>query len=127
MEIVWIIYLIDVVMGTYIQWQWLVSLYVVTFVGMSLYYGDNPGEAENGIFNEVYNTLGKFVKPLLFFVVLSVLINTFTPSKDTAYKMLAAYGVTELVKSEEAQKLGGKSLEVLEKAMDEYLGDKKEE
>lgn len=45
------------------------------------------------------------------------------PSKDTAYKMLAAYGVTEIAQNEEVQKIGGKSLAVLEKAMDEYLGE----
>ena len=46
------------------------------------------------------------------------------PSKDTAYKMLAAYGVTELAQNEQAQKLGGKSLEVLNAAMDNYLKSK---
>lgn len=47
------------------------------------------------------------------------------PSEETAYKMLAAYGVTEIVNNEDAKRLGGKSLEVLESAMDEYLSKDK--
>lgn len=45
------------------------------------------------------------------------------PDKDTMYTMLAAYGVQSTAESEEAQQVAGKSLEVLEKAMDEYLAE----
>jgi hypothetical protein len=38
------------------------------------------------------------------------------------YTMLAAYGVQEIVTNPKVQELGGKSLDVLEKAMDEYIG-----
>jgi len=53
-------------------------------------------------------------------------LNAIIPEKDTAYKMLAAYGVTELAQNERVQELGGKSLEVLEQAMDKYLKEAEE-
>ena len=43
------------------------------------------------------------------------------PDKDLAYTMLAAYGVQTAVESPEVKAMAGKSLEVLEKAMDDYL------
>ena len=49
--------------------------------------------------------------------------NLLVPSKDTMYTMLAAYGVQTAAESENVQQFAGKSLEVLEKAMDEYLED----
>ena len=49
--------------------------------------------------------------------------NLLVPSKDTMYTMLAAYGVQTAAENENVQQFAGKSLEVLEKAMDEYLED----
>lgn len=49
------------------------------------------------------------------------------PSKDTAYKMLAAYGAVEVASNERVKDLAGKSLDVLEKAMGEYLEESKGE
>lgn len=48
----------------------------------------------------------------------------FTPNKDTMYTILAAYGVQQVAENENVQEFAGKSLDVLEKAMDEYLADK---
>lgn len=45
------------------------------------------------------------------------------PSKETAYKMLAAYGVEKVAQNPDVQRLAGKSLDVLEKAMDGYIKD----
>lgn len=45
---------------------------------------------------------------------------TLAPSKDTAYKMVAAYGVQTVAENPDVKRLAGKSLEVLERAMDEY-------
>ena len=74
--------------------------------------------------------VGWLKKPYLLFVgacLLGSFLNTFIPTKDTAYKMLAAYGVQEVVKNDEVQKLAGKSLLVLEKAMDSYIKEGKAE
>lgn len=41
------------------------------------------------------------------------------PSKETAYVMIAASGVETIVSDERVQQLGGKSLDVIEKWLDE--------
>lgn len=46
---------------------------------------------------------------------------SFLPSKDTAYKMLAAYGVQELADMEETKEVGGKAYKAINKILDEYL------
>jgi len=57
--------------------------------------------------------------------IVSVFVSIFVPAQSTAYKMLAAYGVTEAYaaaqSSDKVKAIAGKSLEVLEKAMDDYL------
>ena len=63
------------------------------------------------------------IKSLITLGALLCIYGAIMPSKDTAYKMLAAYGVTEIAQNEEVQRLSGKSLQVLEKAMDEYLNE----
>ena len=58
---------------------------------------------------------------------LVLLIVALTPNKETLYTMVAAHTVQDIATSPEVQKLAGKSLEVINKAMDEYLkGDKPE-
>ena len=53
------------------------------------------------------------------------LFSFFVPSKDTVYRMLAAYGVAEAYSaakdSDKVQAIAGKSLKVIEKALDDYL------
>lgn len=58
------------------------------------------------------NWIGVFILGLLANLV---------PDKETSYVLLAAYGVQEIASNDKVQELGGKSLEVLEKAMNEYL------
>lgn len=69
----------------------------------------------------VYPTKTRYYFLLAFFILSCNLI----PNKDTCYAMLAAYGVESIVTNPEVQKLGGKSLDVLNKAMDEYLEEGK--
>lgn len=58
---------------------------------------------------------------------LVLLIVALTPNKETLYTMVAAHTVQDIATSPEVQELAGKSLEVINKAMDEYLkGDKPE-
>jgi hypothetical protein len=59
-----------------------------------------------------------YPKTFLFIWLLGFLI----PEEKVMYTMLAAYGVQEIVTNPKVQELGGKSLDVLEKAMDEYIG-----
>lgn len=59
------------------------------------------------------------------FLILSVVI---LPKEDTAYKMLAAYGVTEayevVSESEDVKSIASKSLQLLEKTLDKHIEDK---
>ncbi len=63
------------------------------------------------------SSLNKWTVSLCILTFIAILL----PSKSTSYKMLAAYGVMEVADTERAQQLTGKSLEVLETAMDRYL------
>lgn len=74
---------------------------------------------------EQFMSIYKSLWPLKTFVVVMCVLSTVVPDKDTAYKMLAAYGIESIVTNPEVQKLGGKSLDVLNKAMDEYLQEEK--
>lgn len=47
------------------------------------------------------------------------------PNKETLYTMVAAHTVQDIATSPKVQELGGKSLEVIEKVMDDYLKEVK--
>lgn len=76
----------------------------------------------------------KFTKPthkpaawIIGTVFILNLIGQFTPTKETAYTMAAAYGIGEVYKSasesEDVQRLASKSLLVLEQSLDKYLSE----
>jgi hypothetical protein len=127
MDLIWIIYFIDVLSsgGGYGALAFLTLICSAGLVGFrqanySTYDSDNE---DSGCYkgkrtNLAYNSIFKWM--LTTFIVL-VLLESFLPSKNTAYKMLAAYGATELAQTDEAARIGSKSLEVLEKFMDDYL------
>lgn len=104
----------------------LVVIFISTYP--DLVYGDSA-EAERLANREKYlNMIKKFWKntflwTLPIFIIGSIL-NTILPSKDTAYKMLAAYGLQETVeaasKSEDVKRLARKSLSLIEKSIDDY-------
>ena len=85
----------------------------------------------------IFNSLGVedteiFIKKTCYIVWLfpcMLVVSVFTPTKNTAYNMLAAYGVTEayqyVSESKEAKGIASKSLAVLDKAMNDYLTTKK--
>lgn len=62
-----------------------------------------------------------FWKPLAFVVVLLTLI----PSKNDVAFILAGTGIIETAKSDTAQRLAGKSVNVFEKYLDELLKEEK--
>lgn len=68
--------------------------------------------------------LHKLVKRFTWFPIVSVMLiilSAFIPSKDTMYTMAAAYGVQTAAENPNVQRVAGKSLEVLESKLDEYL------
>lgn len=126
MDLVWVIYFIDVFcgsttgmgfIGTILTILWV----AVSFVNSVFQVDTKASEEEKAIIAEINSNIWpvKVLAPLL------ISLAFFLPNTETAYKMLAAYGLQELVMNEKVQELGGKSLSVIEKAMDEYLkGDK---
>ena len=59
---------------------------------------------------------------LLFIIPTTCLILAgLTPDKQTLYTMAAAYGVQSAAENNNVQRIAGKSLQLLEKKMDEYL------
>ena len=63
------------------------------------------------------------IAAIALWVIFSIL-----PSKSTLYTMAAAYGVQTAAENQNVQRLAGKSLQLLEDKLDEYLkSDKKVE
>lgn len=58
------------------------------------------------------------------FCLLFLMVGTLFPSKQGIYTMAAARGVEIAASSPDVKRLAGKSLDVLEKAMDGYLTQK---
>ncbi len=121
MELALIIYFIDVLSskGGIAVVGWIIGLvYLIISVAIVIVGGLCPDDKSLKGLSDKLPT-----KTVVTLSVLMVCYGWLMPSKDTAYKMLAAYGVTEIAQSEEAKRLAGKSLEVLERAMDEYLAE----
>lgn len=68
--------------------------------------------------------LGK-AKGLLITAAIMFFISGFLPSKDTMYTMAAAYGVQSAAENPNVQRVAGKSLQLLEGKLDEYLKEDK--
>lgn len=146
MELAFVIYLIDNIaalkdhifgLSDFMLLTILVPGFLITGVGALLVFGlmEMPvNEFKESVIYTFYKKLVKswfyiFLPTCLLGSVFSVIL----PSKDTAYKMLAAYGLQETVeaasKSEDVKRLASKSLTLIEKSIDEYSKsiDKKDE
>ena len=117
MELFWIIYLIGMfssILG--VASAVIIALMVLTCLGAMV-------ASVEGLWAKAMPGIKMSLKVIaaLGFVIIVV------PSKSTGYKMLAAYGVTEAYtaaqESDKVQAIAGKSLKVLEKAMDSYLDE----
>ena len=119
MELVFLIYLIEVVLGVVRGAQAAVLIALLVFVPVAL-----CGLLACGVLEEenLKSTMKRYVMPIYIWGAGIFFVLSFLPSTDTAYKMVAVYGATELVQMEEVQEIGGKSLEVINKVMDDYLG-----
>lgn len=120
MTLAWIIYFIDVLCdndGIGLFTFMTTFLWVIGFVVsvMATMCGDDDQEAIK------YLKFYKSMWPIKLVACLLIVYGILIHSKDTAYKMLAAYGVESIVTNDKVQELGGKSLDVLNKAMDDYL------
>lgn len=54
---------------------------------------------------------------------LLLLLGILVPNKETLYTMVAASTIQDIATSPKVQELGGKSLDVINKVMDDYLKD----
>lgn len=71
-----------------------------------------------------------FFKNQRWAIILSTalfLVSAFLPSKDTMYTMAAAYGVQTAAENPNVQRVAGKSLQVLEGKLDEFIKEGKKE
>ncbi len=89
---------------------------IVTFVCLLI-----KGVGYNDLSKDMHTTYTMWTKRFLCSFLVAGTLLTFTPTKEISYAMLAAYGVEEIVQNERVQELGGKSLDVIEKAMDKFL------
>ena len=131
MSLVWVIYLIDVICQPW------VGVGILTFVGTLVCAGLTVGSCfttDKQALCSDDETFRLFLrkpvwKKLMIFGISILFLSNFIPERDTAYKMLAAYGVEEAIKLPQVQGVADKSFQVLNKAMDDYLkeSDKKEE
>ena len=131
MSLVWVIYLIDVVCQPREGLGFFIIFFTVLFAVISIFSQFTTDKQELFASDEVFRLfLRKPIwKKLMIFGISILFLSNFIPERDTAYKMLAAYGVEEAIKLPQVQGVADKSFQVLNKAMDEYLkeSDKKEE
>ena len=117
-NLVWLIYFIDVICGDK-AWMIFFLNCIIMFAGvggiMSLvFYGDKDYPEHLKKF-----PFGKIIGGVLAIHFLLGLI----PPKDTAYKMLAAYGVSEVAKNETVQELMGDGMDILRLTLKEYKSE----
>lgn len=67
----------------------------------------------------------KKMKVLLVASSTMFILSGFLPSKETMYTMAAAYGVQSAAENQNVQRVAGKSLQLLEGKLDEYLKEGK--
>ena len=131
MSLVWVIYLIDVICQPWFGMWFIIFFFTLVFTGISIcsqFTSDIPDTDKTEECFRLF--LRKPVWKKLMILGISILfLSNFIPERDTAYKMLAAYGVEEAIKLPQVQGVADKSFQVLNKAMDDYLkeSDKKEE
>lgn len=119
-----LIYLIDVVANDGDPAKYGAGGLVVFFV-IFFFWTDGYNNTEKATLAEANGyRIFKAFKPYVFTVcTIAIIAGLLIPNKETSYKMLAAYGTVELVTNETVQKYAGGSLQVLDKAMTEYLGE----
>lgn len=131
MELVWIIYLIEVVTNIE-MWgvTYLLGILTVTtvgWVGVSCIYAlENKDVYFKDLIKIYFDILKRklIIIPALLVFGFGSLFNSLIPSKDTAYLMLGAYGVQSVAetvgKNEEAQKIGKSTLKLINSAIEKY-------
>lgn len=128
MDLVIVIYLIEVLCGiTDGGFSFLVALFLIFAGGgysiVRIYLAtEDVGEDEAIKLN---GFLAALKTPLVISLVM-VMSSQLIPSKDAAYKMIAAYAGSELIQMEGTKEVGSKAYKALNKVLDEYLDEGEE-
>ena len=67
----------------------------------------------------------KAVNRIYCAITIVCIVGFIVPSKETAYTMLAAYGVQEALQTDEAKRIGSKSFQLLEQTLNKYIEEGK--
>jgi hypothetical protein len=130
-NLVWLVYFIDVVL----QWDMIeLDFFLFIFVMSTIVWcmicfipmhDGTQKYCENRLenFTGFAKNVKKYYIGLFVFCFMGNMFNALMPERDTAYKMLAVYGGIEVLKNPDIQRVGGKGFDILEKVIDEYLGD----
>lgn len=127
MEFAFIIYFINVICQSWFGTGALLCLFGLVSLGLvvcSMFTTEEPlsDKDDEGLRLFFRKKCWKWIASLCFSILF---LSNFIPDRDTAYTMLAAYGVQEVAQMPQVQATASKSLEVLNKAMDQYLKDQK--
>lgn len=129
MELVWIIYAIEVL--TNIKFWGLTELFMFVLIshipigfGLFMYCGMIAESVDAAVKYKNFILRKSVVIPLIVVFGFGSLFNNLTPNKQTAYLMLGAYGVQTVAetvgKNEDVQKLGKRTLSLVETAISKY-------
>ena len=111
-NLVWVIYLIDVLCS---GWGGLGLILFVLGSGSSILYV--AGHFDEDL-TEICERLP--IKSTTVVCVVLLLLGNLIPTKETAYKMLLAYGAVEVVQNEDVQEVFGDGLDILKLTIKEY-------
>lgn len=137
MELAFVIYLIDNItalkdhifgLSDFIFLTIILLGFLITGIGSLIVFALLEMSMEEFKESVIYTFYKKIIKSWFYILLplcfLGTALNVILPSKDTAYKMLAAYGLQEIVeaasKSEDVKRLASKSLTLIEKSIDDY-------
>ena len=113
-NLIWVIYLIDVVCGEMHGLGFFLFMFMIpSGVGYVIGHFTKDDKSADPL-REL--PLGK----VFSFCILMLFLPNFIPSQDTAYKMLAVYGVSEVSKSENVQELMGDGMDILKLTLKDY-------
>lgn len=123
MSLPFIIYLIEVICDSHVIPLLATVSVIMWIVGFIFYMGNSSIAPEERGYESAqsYIKVYKSLKAIKVLVFLLALIAILLPSKESAYIMLAAYGVEKVIANPQVKELAGNSLKVLDKAMKDYL------
>jgi len=130
MELALFIYLIETVLGgTFLPSYFAVVgstlMLVIIVLALWVLVEDEMEDGErNFVADFILKNKGLILKLYIVFFVLKF-FGGLLPSQETAYKMAAAYGISEVVvaakQSEDVKRIAGKSLMMIETSIDKFI------